>query len=113
MGPATGRGRARMGKSGEVKWLTILAPAASYLVFSGPPGTDEICPICAWQDDVSQLRFPLEGGGVNDSSLLAAQRNFASFGASSESFANKVRSASSHDKRDPTASDRGIRHARP
>jgi hypothetical protein len=55
-------------------------PCCGYLVFIGPPGTDEICPVCVWQDDVSQLRFPKCGGGANKPSLIDAQKNFLSLG---------------------------------
>ena len=57
-------------------------PCCGYLVFSGTPGTDEICPICGWQDDVSQLRDPSSSGGANEPSLIEAQMNLANFGAS-------------------------------
>jgi len=69
-------------------------------MFSGPPGTDETCPICAWQDDVSQLRFPMAGGGANEPSLIEAQRNFAAFGASTKALLSRVRAPSRHDHRE-------------
>jgi hypothetical protein len=56
---------------------TFPCPCCGYLVFSGPPGTYEICPICDWQDDVSQLRFPAIGGSANELSLVEAQKKFA------------------------------------
>ena len=51
-------------------------PCCGYLVFSSPPGTYEICPICGWEDDISQLRFVSMDGGANELSLIDAQRNF-------------------------------------
>ncbi len=56
-------------------------PCCGYLVFDEPPGSDCLCPICFWHDDVSQLRFPMEGGGPNKLSLLEAQRTFQRLGA--------------------------------
>ncbi len=44
-----------------------------YLVFD-ELGSDDICPICWWQDDHSQLRFPEFGGGPNTPSLVEAQK---------------------------------------
>ncbi len=35
-------------------------PCCGYLVFTEPPGSYTICPICFWEDDISQLRFPLK-----------------------------------------------------
>jgi hypothetical protein len=34
----------------------------------------EICGVCGWEDDLSQLRFPTMGGGANRESLVNAQR---------------------------------------
>ncbi len=45
------------------------------------PGHHEVCPICLWEDELSQLRFPLMTGIANTASLETAQRNYQSFGA--------------------------------
>jgi hypothetical protein len=66
----------------QEKMEQFTCPCCGYLVFMGPPGTDEICPVCGWQDDVSHLRFPKCGGGANEPSLIEAQKNFATFGVS-------------------------------
>lgn len=39
-------------------------PCCGYLVFEEGPGSYDICPVCGWEDDLVQLRFP-EMGGAN------------------------------------------------
>jgi transposase InsO family protein len=51
------------------------------LVFDHEPGFHHTCPICGWEDDLSQLRFPLMPGSSNRVSLHEAQRNYMAFGA--------------------------------
>jgi rubredoxin len=46
-----------------------------------PPGTFDICPVCNWEDDNVQFRYPT-AGGANRVSLVEAKRNFVEFGAS-------------------------------
>ena len=45
------------------------------------PGSHEKCPVCQWEDDLAQLRFPRMPGSANAVSLEEAQHNFAAFGA--------------------------------
>lgn len=59
-------------------------PCCGHLVFREPPGSYEICPICFWEDDVSQLRFPGMGGGANTASLIEGQKNYQEFSACEE-----------------------------
>jgi hypothetical protein len=59
----------------------------------GPPGSDDICMICFWEDDVMQLRWPQLAGATNAVSLLEAQKNFIRLGASEERFLGDVRPA--------------------
>jgi hypothetical protein len=46
------------------------------------PGFHQVCPICGWEDDLSQLRFPLMPGSSNTVSLQEAQENYRRYGAS-------------------------------
>lgn len=48
-------------------------PACGFIVFSDPPGSYEICPICQWEDDHVQLKFPGLGVGANELSLYEFQ----------------------------------------
>jgi hypothetical protein len=57
-------------------------PCCGHLVHDLEPGFHQTCPICGWEDDLSQLRFPLMPGSSNRVSLAEAQRNFADYGAS-------------------------------
>jgi hypothetical protein len=38
--------------------LRFPCPCCGYRVFQRPPGNHEKCPVCLWEDDLSQLRFP-------------------------------------------------------
>ncbi len=59
-------------------------PCCGHVVFRRQPGNHETCPICRWEDDLSQLRFADMVGGVNDVSLLQAQLNYVQFGSCSK-----------------------------
>jgi hypothetical protein len=98
-------------------------PCCGYVVFDDPPGSYDICPICFWEDDLSQLRFVDGGGGANRPSLAEAQRNFASFGCKERRVLVRVRPPAASEERDPgwrpvdLASDveprtRGVDHGR-
>ncbi len=76
-------------------------PCCGYVVFDEGPGSYAICPICFWEDDVSQLRFPLMGGGANRPSLEEAQRNYQTLGAMEERFLPHVRPPDPGEPRDP------------
>ena len=76
-------------------------PCCGQLVFSEPPGSDDICLVCFWEDDLTQLRWPMLAGGANAVSLVDAQQNFANLGAIEERFVGDVRPATVEEPLDP------------
>ncbi|SRR6266545_188096 len=76
-------------------------PCCGYVVFTGPPGSYEICPICFWEDDAVQLRDPTYQGGANRPSLVESQQTFVRCGAMEERFIDHVRKPVPDDRRDP------------
>lgn len=48
-------------------------PSCGFLVFEREPGSYELCPICDWEDDAVQLRYPLAGGA--NAPLVKYQRS--------------------------------------
>ncbi|HEV3155544.1 MAG TPA: CPCC family cysteine-rich protein [Candidatus Baltobacteraceae bacterium] len=76
-------------------------PCCGYRVFSGPPGTEDVCPICGWRDDIMQLRFPNFVSTANGISLYDAQLNYDLIGAKDPEAAKRVRFADAGDERDP------------
>lgn len=75
-------------------------PCCGYLVFEEPPGSYDICPICFWEDDIVQLRFP-EATGANRVSLVQGQNNFAAMGACEERVFKHVRRPLPEEQREP------------
>jgi hypothetical protein len=76
-------------------------PCCGYKTFENePPGTDEICKICFWQDDGVQFGDPHYVGGANHVSLIEAQRNFIDFGACEKELLKYVRKPSQNDEKD-------------
>src|SRR6185295_4947122 len=76
-------------------------PCCGYLSYDEPPGSYDSCEICLWKDDPSQLRYPETRGGANRASLVQAQENFRSTGASHHCSLPHVRESVSKDERDP------------
>lgn len=62
-----------------LKWP---CPCCGHLTLPHGPGDFELCPVCFWEDDGAQLRWPLSEEGPNGISLVEAQANYRSFGAS-------------------------------
>jgi hypothetical protein len=85
----------------EHKTPKYTCPCCGYITLVNGPGLYDVCPICYWEDDISQLRFPTTIG-ANKVSLLDAQRNFVSIGAVEEHFSTHVRRPTSEDRRDPS-----------
>lgn len=48
-------------------------PSCGFLVFAESIGSYDICPVCDWEDDPVQLRFPTMAGGANGGSLAEYQ----------------------------------------
>ena len=48
-------------------------PACGFLTFDEPPGSYELCEICAWEDCCVQLESPLYAGGPNNLNLYDYQ----------------------------------------
>jgi Cysteine-rich CPCC len=85
-------------------WAELLrypCPCCGYLVFHEQPGSHEKCPICQWEDDLAQLRFPRLAGSANGLSLEEAQRNFSAFGASARRYIAEARSPFRGEEREP------------
>lgn len=76
-------------------------PCCGYRVFESGPGSQSICPVCFWEDDEMQLRWPLLEGCSNKVSLVEAQANYQLLGASEERFLTRVRSAEECECRSP------------
>lgn len=71
-------------------------PCCGHTVFA-EPAFWELCPICFWEDDPGQLRWPESRWGANGYSLIEGQRNYATIGVSHPTFADQVRPASIHE----------------
>ena len=75
-------------------------PCCGHLTLSEPPGSHLICPVCFWQDDDVQLRWPWFSGGANDQSLIDAQHAYARLDAMDERFLHNVRPARTDERLD-------------
>lgn len=75
-------------------------PCCGYLVFDEGPGSYDICPICFWEDDLSQLRFAFMAGGANRVSLWDGQRAYEAIGACEGRLVMYVRHPTDENRRD-------------
>jgi hypothetical protein len=65
------------------------------------PGSFQICPVCFWEDDDVQFRWPTMDGGANKVSLIEAQRNYQDFGACDQPGRKYVRPPAEDEPLDP------------
>ena len=66
-----------------------------------PPGSYGICPVCFWEDDQVQLRWPDWSGGANKPSLVDAQQAFSELGACEARVVPFVRVPPAQERREP------------
>ncbi|MGQ4390061.1 CPCC family cysteine-rich protein [Streptomyces sp. SAS_270] len=73
--------------------MTLKYPCVccGWLTMDEPPGSYQICPLCFWEDDAIQLRWPDYSGGANRPSLIEAQANYQALGACEERAVELVR----------------------
>src|SRR5262249_41653279 len=72
-------------------------PCCGHIVFGEPPDSYDLCPICFWEDENVQLRWPDWAGGANRPSLIDSQRNYRETGAMELRFTGKVRQPRPHE----------------
>jgi hypothetical protein len=68
-------------------------PCCGRLTLDSGPNDYELCPVCFWEDDGIQLRWPTYARGANGISLVKAQVAYARTGAMDDIFLDKVRPA--------------------
>ena len=51
----------------------------------------DICPVCRWEHDPYQEKYPDHAGGANDVSLIQAKENYLRFGVCDERLAEFAR----------------------
>ncbi|HEY5835740.1 CPCC family cysteine-rich protein [Streptomyces sp.] len=76
-------------------------PCCGHRVLDEMPGSFEICPICFWEDDDVQFRWPTTTGGANRVSLIEAQRNYQDSGACDQHGRKYVRPPAEDEPLDP------------
>ncbi|MEJ8642653.1 CPCC family cysteine-rich protein [Streptomyces sp. MS1.HAVA.3] len=89
-----------MGKT-ELMTSRFPCPCCGHRVLDAMPGSHEICPVCFWEDDLIQFRWPTMDGGANKISLIEAQRNYQDFGAGDQHGRQYVRPPADDEPLDP------------
>ena len=57
------------------KCMKLACPGCGFRTISDKAyGSDDICPVCGWEDDSVQLANPCSGGGANRESLCECQK---------------------------------------
>lgn len=69
---------------------TFPCPCCGWVVFEEPPGSYDICPVCDWEDDLAQLRFPRMDWGPNRRSLVDSQADWLRDGGRARSEAREA-----------------------
>nr|WP_078611001.1 MULTISPECIES: CPCC family cysteine-rich protein [Streptomyces] len=84
--------------------MTLKYPCVccGHLTMEESPGSYEICPVCFWEDDAVQLRWPDWAAGANRTSLIKAQQNFQGYGACDERAMEHVRPPGDDEPFDPS-----------
>lgn len=77
-------------------------PCCGYMTMASPPaGSYDICPVCFWEDDLTQFQNPNHTGGANFISLKQAQQNYMKFGACEMAMVPNVRKPLPDEPKDP------------
>jgi hypothetical protein len=90
--PAEGK-NAAVEDGGTPVTMTYPCVCCGHLTLDEPPGSFDICPVCFWEDDAVQLRWPDWPGGANRPCLIEGQRTYRQLGACEERLLPHVRSA--------------------
>jgi hypothetical protein len=75
-------------------------PCCGYQVYSQQPGSYQTCPICGWQDNLAQLRFPRMPNAANGVSLIEGQDNFERIGSAERRHTRETRAPEASDRRE-------------
>jgi ribonuclease HII len=63
-------------------------PCCGYLTLAAePPGSQDICEVCLWEDDLAQFKDAQFAGGANAPSLAEARQHYRETGVSDPQFA--------------------------
>ncbi len=76
-------------------------PCCGYIVFEFGPGSEDVCPICCWQDVTGDVIYPTERSAASDGpSLMQCQKDYIEIGVCNPRL-EAGRRPSSDDVRDP------------
>lgn len=71
--------------------IKALCPCCGCFTLEEGGGNYEICPVCFWEDDPVQNKYPDMAGGANEVSLFQARENYRMYGVAQQRFAAHVR----------------------